>query len=275
MENVTDDIIDDAVQLCEKALQTMNDDVTFRIGMREISMEEPFQPGTRKSGILLYKNRKTRQLLEEYEIICLRNIHNNESRMNPLENTIEDERRFLSGYFKVDFNYIKAEQFLTQQKDKFILSIKKGGSPAFSTPLGTKWEDITIQFIDGNYVYIIIGKNKTKTTYRDMGFEDTRANKPNVNWDFLYSLSKTGGEITWKDASATNKGKKRKQKASDTLKSFFGINSDPFYDYKNGYHIKIRLIPDSSQFRTSKNPHTIDDDIDEALTEMTPSVYTS
>lgn len=150
--------------------------------------------------------------------------------------------------------------------------------PALSFPSNTKWEDITIKFIDGHNVDI---KHKDKTIhcdYKEMGFEDSKSRRPNKQWALLQQLSENHGEISWEksapgksqDISKTgqdfgyefddegiaplNKGfsiikapdklKKTKQLLAQTLKAFFRINEDPFfpYDEVKAYKIKVKLI---------------------------------
>jgi len=145
-------------------------------------------------------------------------------------------------------------------------------------PSGARWDDIIIEFIDMHNVKIKY-KNKTfRRDYKDMGFEDSRALKPNKQWEFLYLLAENNGEISWEKYSfgkrpnnrrteqdfghefdentSQNKGfsiikvpdvkKKTKQLLSQSLKAVFPIEGDPFFPYKEFKAYKIRffkLIP--------------------------------
>ena len=148
---------------------------------------------------------------------------------------------------------------------------------SIALPSGARWEDIIIEFIDRHSVKIKC-KNKTfRRDYKDMGFEDSRARKPNKQWEFLYLLAENNGEISWGKSSSgkradirkieqdfgyefdkdafQNKGfsiikipdktKKKKQLLSRCLKAFFPIEGDPFFPYGEveAYKIRLKLIP--------------------------------
>lgn len=141
-----------------------------------------------------------------------------------------------------------------------------------------KWEDITIQFKNGNDVDIKIKDKTFRSDYKAMGFEDKRTRNPDMQWELLIRLSENNGEIDWqsypqnknsnarlteqefgvekdKDIKTQNRGfsykkapdstKKAKQLLAKELKAFFGIKEDPFFPYRKegSYKIKIILIP--------------------------------
>jgi hypothetical protein len=156
------------------------------------------------------------------------------------------------------------------------LSSRKKITP-IALPSGVQWEDITIEFSDRHNVKIKY-KNKTfRRDYKDMGFEDSKARKPNKQWEFLYLLAENKGEISWEKSSfgkmanirkieqdfgyefdkdtSQNKGfsiikvpdktKKTKELLSKALKAVFSIEGDPFFPYKEveAYKIRLKLIP--------------------------------
>lgn len=128
-----------------------------------------------------------------------------------------------------------------------------------SLPLNTKWEDITIQFIDDENIRITAPDYfKYKANYTEMGFKDKKKLCPNIQWKFLHFLSLRKGYLSWKSLAEErnamkqkdiekliNQAKKRKQLLSEKLKEYFQINEDPFYDYrkKNAYEVKFNLLP--------------------------------
>lgn len=145
--------------------------------------------------------------------------------------------------------------------------------PALSLPADTKWEDITIRFIDGHNVDIKCKNKSYRSGYREMGFEDSKSRKPNKQWEMLQRLAENHGEISWERVAAgkssnfrraeqdfghefdedetQNKGfsiikapdklKKTKQLLAQTLKAFFKIDEDPFFPYGEVKAYKIRL----------------------------------
>jgi hypothetical protein len=144
-------------------------------------------------------------------------------------------------------------------------------------PSGAQWDDITIKFNDGHNVTIKYEDKIFRRDYKDMGFEDSRARKPNKQWKFLYQLAENKGEKSWEkfasskrdnirkieqdfeyefdEDTSQNKGffiikipnetKKTKQLLSQALKKVFPIEGDPFFPYKEfkAYKIRLKLIP--------------------------------
>ncbi|MBU0686772.1 MAG: hypothetical protein KKB81_02810 [Candidatus Margulisbacteria bacterium] len=148
-------------------------------------------------------------------------------------------------------------------------------------PNGTKWDAITIKFIDGHTIKIT-GKNVNETrNYKEMGFEDRKSLLPNIQWEMLGQLAENNGEISWEkphlgkktnlrkiaqdfsndfdDANneAQNRGfgiikvpdqnKARKKQLSKTLKKAIiqmdgnQIEGDPFFSYKQVKAYKTRF----------------------------------
>jgi len=114
-------------------------------------------------------------------------------------------------------------------------------------PPNTRWEDITIQFLDGYVVKITAPNFHTiRVDYKDMGFENQKSRKPNKQWELLRDLSDVHGELTWGNTHAHTKARKKKQLLSNSLKACFQINEDPFLPYKQvkAYKTRFNLIPD-------------------------------
>jgi hypothetical protein len=124
-------------------------------------------------------------------------------------------------------------------------------------PSDTKWEHITIQFLDYDKVKIQAPGHFTKVVdYRKMGFENLKNGKPNTQWKLLYDLSRYRGDLSWTIATyrkkvdshplSTPKIRKQIQRLSGSLKQYFNINEPPFYDYVKyeAYKTKFFLLPD-------------------------------
>ena len=119
-------------------------------------------------------------------------------------------------------------------------------------PKDTKWSDIIIKFLNNEEVIITAKELRKQTNYEEMGFEDEKKKSPNKQWDFLKLLAIKNHTISWEnnyDLSIKNiwRAKKQKQLLAESLKAYFQINDDPFFDYKKekAYKIKINLIPES------------------------------
>jgi len=180
----------------------------------------------------------------------------------------------------IDFAYIKVNKnkfysFYEKVQEGIEKSDQKIIPDKLSPFLNAKWEDITIQFVNGHEVIIKIKKKVWHTTYEEMGFKDKRTKLPNRQWEFLKNLSKTNGEISWKNPIATVKGKKQKQLLSDKLKKYFKINEKPFHcDRKEKmYKIKINLIAETKSTPSPKKEKGIKESIKELHEEQCPEVY--
>ena len=130
-------------------------------------------------------------------------------------------------------------------------------------PSGTKWEHITIQFLDYEKVKIQAPDKFIKVAdFRKMGFENLKNGRPNMQWKLLYDLSRYRGDLSWTITTyrkkvdshplSTPKIRKQIQRLSDTLKEYFNINEPPFYDYIKfeAYKTKFFLLPDPLNAKT-------------------------
>jgi len=128
-----------------------------------------------------------------------------------------------------------------------LLSQKKEMIP-LGLPPDTKWEHLTIEFLNEQDVKIAAPGFSKKTDYKEMAFIDnrTKTNLPNKQWEWLKELAENHGEFSWSNRKASPLIKQRKKLLSDALKACFQIDEDPFYPYKpiGAYKIKINLIPD-------------------------------
>jgi len=124
-------------------------------------------------------------------------------------------------------------------------------------PPDTKWEHITLQFLDYDKVKIQAPNKFSKVVnFQKMGFENQKNGRPNKQWELLYSLARYRGDLSWTIATyrkkvdshplSTPKIRKQIQKLSDTLKEYFNINEAPFYNYVKigAYKTKFFLLPD-------------------------------
>jgi len=209
----------------------------------------------------------------------MRNKLNNE--LNNIEKEIINNKQFMSD--TLDFikkEYLNVDYLLKQKYypfiDSLIKSLEKGesfeiGIPFLNrlptpsqkriTPLklppDTKWEHITIQFLDYDKVKIQAPNRFNKVVnFRKMGFENQKNGKPNKQWELFYDLSRYRGDLSWTIATyrkkvdshplSTPKIRKQIQRLSESLKQYFNINEAPFYDYVKyeAYKTKFFLLPD-------------------------------
>ena len=171
------------------------------------------------------------------------------------------EQNKLINYYKIDYFAgkqnpdilidLNIKEFLEFSQQLATIYLKKQTNkdkshPPISLPADTKWEQVTIKFLNGNDVTIQAKEVKIQSDFKEMGFCDKKKNVPNKQWEFLRALSEHHGEINWDSSEATTKLKKRKQLLSSALKNCFHIDEDPFYPYKKEktYKIKLILLPE-------------------------------
>ncbi len=217
-----------------------------------------------------YENKRFNKMMGEL---------NNE--LDKIEKEIINNKQFISD----TLDFYKKEclnvDYLLKQKyypfvDSLIKSFEEGESfeigipflsqlpipsPKRITPLklpsDTKWEHITIQFLDYDKVKIQAPNNFNKVVnFRKMGFENQKNGKPNKQWELFYDLARYRGDLSWTITTyrkkvdshplSTPKIRKQIQRLSNTLREYFNLNDAPFYDYiKIGaYKTKFSLLPD-------------------------------
>ena len=127
----------------------------------------------------------------------------------------------------------------------------KPGKPTmrFSTPPGTRWEDVSIEIMSKDSIRVKVGKITKRYSAFDIGFTDhRRGDMLNKQWNLLETFAVNDGILNWDDT----KGLKRPtQKRIETLNKLFrllfGIDSNPIRPYKKGVGWVARChISDSS-----------------------------
>jgi len=166
-------------------------------------------------------------------------------------------------------------QFYRQPMSHNVIVPPKVAEKPRKFPLGLQWNEITIQFLNGNEVIIKFKDQNKHTMFDEMGFRDDRKKAPNKQWELLNLLAVRGGELSWENNSnmnltRINAVKKQKQLLAEALQEYFEIGADPFYPYKKegAYKIKINLVPEDGG--TARKD---DLGIQEFLRDEAPQVY--
>ncbi len=190
------------------------------------------------------------------------------------EKTIKHEHRhiFENSAQEKDINInLKTEKGSSERKNKF----------PYKLPSGTKWENITLKFLNDEEILILVQGKEHIAKYDEIGFS-TDKGKPSVVWSFLKVLGKQNGEIAMTDKSANTKYKKQKQQVLDILQRYFSLDTDPFYPYKDtkSYKTKFTIFIDESlrENTPTKTQGENNDDLDpfadlsDAYSESTPGI---
>ncbi len=194
----------------------------------------------------------------------------------PLQQQGVQKIEIVNGKLEVDGlkDGLKAIAQSKKETDKFKFPYK--------LPAGTKWEEITIKFVDDENVYIQVKQFKHTASFKELGLVGRGKNpNPSELWAFLKVLAQVNGELAIKDAQARDKYKKQKELLAKALQSYFSLDYDPFYPYRsssekqgNSYKIKITLIPLQSDDAKSTAAAEENDDlgVKEYLKEQAPQV---
>jgi len=219
---------------------------------------------------------------DKYENKCFNKIKDKlNHELDKIEKEIAKNKQFISDTIECAKKECLNVSYLFKQKyypfiDSLIKCIENGESFEISMPFlkqyptpshkkftplklpsGTKWEHVTIQFLDYDKVKIQAPDKFTKIVdFRKMGFENLKNGRPNTQWKLLYDLSRYRGDLTWTISTyrkkvdshplSTPKIRKQIQRLSESLKQYFNINEAPFYDYVKyeAYKTKFFLLPD-------------------------------
>lgn len=207
-----------------------------------------------------YRSKKSKALHELNPAFPLNNLHAVYEGIKP-EN-IADNSAWLFNRFSPDEPLPEADKkeyqlFLDKVFKKVIPLLKEEKNEAIkATAKNTKWEDITIKFINDYDVEIRNGKKIFKTDYEQMGFADKRKDtkqetEAKKSWKLLqaFSMSNNIFPLSTLTIQERDRRKKQKQELSKLLKNYFSIADDPIsYDEtKKEYRLKIKLIPESEE----------------------------
>ncbi len=145
----------------------------------------------------------------------------------------------------------------------------------FSLPAGTEWKNIIFKFKDEKNAHIEVKQYKHDVNYSEMGFIGKgKVPESSEAWSFLRVLAELNGELAITDNEQKQKYKKQKEILSKKLKSYFNLDSDPFYPYEEqkSYRIKMTLLPASIKSKkTDPLPEEKDADVgmDDYYKELT------
>ena len=82
-----------------------------------------------------------------------------------------------------------------------------------------------------------------------MGMANTKKNpaEPDLQWQLLADFAESGGELTWRDSAADRRNQKRKELLARSLKTFFGIDDEPFETLPNGagWRARFTILPET------------------------------
>ena len=127
-------------------------------------------------------------------------------------------------------------------------TLEKPHSAIFPALPGLKWEEIAMEFVSNYSMRVSARGVKRIYTFTEMGFKDGRkGDKPDSLWGVLRDdFAKNQGEISFNTPVAQkirDQLKEYVKKIRKRLRSFMGIDDDPFYRYhsRKAYQTKFSL----------------------------------
>jgi hypothetical protein len=127
----------------------------------------------------------------------------------------------------------------THQTSEYVIA-------KFTLPPNATWESLDIKFIDGHFVRISYpGIPSRKFDFKDMGFINTKTNRPDRKWELFREMADNSGALTnekWDRRFSRNV----KYELNERLRNFFGMKDNPIphYTKKNGYRATFTLRGD-------------------------------
>ena len=142
-----------------------------------------------------------------------------------------------------------AEDILSDFRDS-VLDDPRLSLPthAFPTPPGTRWQDVTIRFLNQHQVHVQVGRTSDAFEFTQMGMADGRRKpvEPNKQWRLLVDFAEGNGTVRWGSTHENRRRQKQKEELSNVLRCFFGIDDDPFEPLEDcsGWRARIRVLPE-------------------------------
>jgi hypothetical protein len=143
-----------------------------------------------------------------------------------------------------------AAEILGDVRERLIRKRKiKAPEYGFPTPPGARWQQVSIRFISGHDVHIQVRQEAGAYNFAQMAMANRKKKpaEPNVQWRLLADFAESGGELTWRDSAANRKLAKRRELLAKRLKTFFGIDEEPFETLPNGagWRARFKILPET------------------------------
>jgi hypothetical protein len=135
---------------------------------------------------------------------------------------------------------------------EFRLGVLGEDSPAvpvirFPTPPGARWEEVSIRFITQHQVHIRVRGAADTYEHTQMGMANKRNDLPTKQWELLQLFAENRGELTWNSPGADRRHEHRRLILARELRSFFGIEDDPFDHLPRGrgWRTRFSIVPEA------------------------------
>jgi hypothetical protein len=123
-------------------------------------------------------------------------------------------------------------------------SSRKQRPGQFPSPRDLRWDEIRIQFISDTAARISAREVSRVYNFGELGFTDRRtADSPDTLWGALLAFATRNGEVSWNDAPANPKRfKPYVKELRKRLRAIFGIDGDPFEDYRKAKAYRTKFV---------------------------------
>lgn len=134
-------------------------------------------------------------------------------------------KKFITRHFEI---YVGDGSVITSDTVK-----KKPVLEKVEFPHPSKWSELTLTFVKLETIQVkLAGKQPVSRTFVEMGFENKKNGKPNLQWTMLQGLAKENGELysvhnLLKSANAKMNAEQRIKRIRHLLRKNFQLKADP------------------------------------------------
>lgn len=131
--------------------------------------------------------------------------------------------------------------------------------PAWSLPSGARWSEITIRFVEQEFVNVTFRGQTRRLGPADLQMRNAKNDKPDTAWAFLKILAGKNGRISAhsQHIADTSKYQKQKQKLSKALRAAFGIDDEPIqviaHEYVGRFMVSAEDLSQGVQGQVQRN----------------------
>jgi hypothetical protein len=116
------------------------------------------------------------------------------------------------------------------------------------------WEDVTLRKLDDHTILAHCGPSRRRLGAHDLGLVGTRSGRTRILFEMLMAFCENGGGLKTRRFGSAATTKSTLSRLRGKLRAAFGIDGDPFLDFKAGMGWRAR-------FRVSDGEDEMEDEL--------------